>query len=101
MTFHRTRIALCALAFATLASSTPGWAANEDKPWLNPALDPDKRAELAVAQMTREEKQGLVFAYFGTDAPWKKFTTSPEAREARSLQSSAANPCLKSAIAHA
>jgi len=30
--------------------------------------------------MTREEKQGLVFAYFGTDAPWKKFTTSPEAR---------------------
>jgi len=80
VTFHRTRIALCALAFATLASSTPGWAANEDKPWLNPALDPDKRAELAVAQMTREEKQGLVFAYFGTDAPWKKFTTSPEAR---------------------
>jgi beta-glucosidase len=80
VTFHRTRIALCALAFATLACSTPGWAANEDKPWLNPALDPDRRAELAVAQMTREEKQGLVFAYFGTDAPWKKFTTPPEAR---------------------
>lgn len=78
MTFHRIRVALCALAFSTLTLST--WAANEDKPWLNPALDPDRRAELAVAQMTREEKQGLVFAYFGTDAPWKKFTTSPEAR---------------------
>ena len=76
MTFHRTRVALCALAFSTLTLST--WAASE--PWLNPALDPDRRAELAVAQMTREEKQGLVFAYFGTDAPWKKFTTSPEAR---------------------
>ena len=76
MTFHRTRVALCALAFSTLTLST--WAASE--PWLNPALDPDRRAELAVAQMTREEKQGLVFAYFGTDAPWKKFTASPEAR---------------------
>jgi len=74
------RIALCALVFSTLTLSTPASAANEDKPWLNPALDPDRRAELAVAQMTREEKQGLVFAYFGTDAPWKKFTTSPEAR---------------------
>ncbi len=75
MTFQRIRVALCALAFSNLL-----FAANEDKPWLNPALDPDRRAELAVAQMTREEKQGLVFAYFGTDAPWKKFTTSPEAR---------------------
>jgi len=75
VTFQRIRVALCALAFSNLL-----FAANEDKPWLNPALDPDRRAELAVAQMTREEKQGLVFAYFGTDAPWKKFTTSPEAR---------------------
>jgi beta-glucosidase len=47
---------------------------------MNPALDPDKRAELAVAQMTRQEKQGLVFAFFATDAPWKKFAAAPEAR---------------------
>jgi len=50
-----------------------------NRPWMNPALDPDKRASLVVAEMTREEKQGLAFAYFGTDAPWKKFTTPPEA----------------------
>jgi beta-glucosidase len=49
-------------------------------PWMNTALDADQRAGLVVAQMTREEKQGLVFAYFGTDAPWKKFTTPAQAR---------------------
>jgi beta-glucosidase len=84
VTFKRIQVARCAhavsaLAFA-LAFASAGRAANEDKPWLNPALDPDRRAELAVAQMTREEKQGLVFAWFGTDAPWKKFITPPEAR---------------------
>jgi beta-glucosidase len=78
VTFQRIRVALCALAFSSLVFSS--LASAEDRPWLNPALDPDRRAELAVAQMTREEKQGLVFAYFGTDAPWKKFTTPPEAR---------------------
>ncbi|HET9863151.1 MAG TPA: glycoside hydrolase family 3 C-terminal domain-containing protein [Steroidobacteraceae bacterium] len=51
-----------------------------DQPWMNTALDADQRAALVLAQMTREEKQGLVFAYFGTDAPWKKFTTPAEAR---------------------
>jgi beta-glucosidase len=73
-------MALCALVFSTLALSALTYAADEGSPWLNPALDPDRRAELAVAQMTREEKQGLVFAWFGTDAPWKKFTTPAEAR---------------------
>ena len=48
---------------------------------MNSSLDPDRRAELVVAQMTREEKQALVFGYFGTDAPWKKFTTPAESRE--------------------
>jgi beta-glucosidase len=78
VSFHRAL--LIALATSAAAVSTLAYAAgSEDRPWLNPALDPDRRAELAVEQMTREEKQGLVFAYFGTDAPWKKFTTSPEA----------------------
>ena len=81
MKLRHTGISLIAcLAFA---SSIDAAADGGDKPWLNPALDPDRRAELVVAQMTREEKQGLVFAYFGTDAPWKKFTTSPEALAAR------------------
>ena len=47
---------------------------------MNPALDADERAELAIAQFTREEKQTLVFAFFATDAPWKKFAAAPEAR---------------------
>src|SRR6476659_492353 len=52
-----------------------------EQPWMNPALDADQRAELVVAQMTREEKQTLVFGYFGTDAPWKKYTIAPETLE--------------------
>jgi beta-glucosidase len=51
------------------------------KPWMDTSLEADRRAELVVAQMTREEKQTLVFGYFGTDAPWKKYTIAPEARE--------------------
>ena len=54
--------------------------ADDARPWLNPALDPDRRAALVVAQMTRQEKQRLVFAFFATDAPWKKFTAAAEAR---------------------
>jgi beta-glucosidase len=50
------------------------------RPWMNPALDPDKRAELVVAQLTPEEKQTLVFAFFATDAPWKNFQAAAEAR---------------------
>jgi beta-glucosidase len=50
------------------------------RPWMNPALDPDKRAGLVAAQLTREEKQTLVFAFFATDAPWKKFQAAAEAR---------------------
>jgi len=56
-------------------------ADDNDKPWMNTALDADQRAELVVAQMTREERQTLVFGYFGTDAPWKKYTIAPEALE--------------------
>ncbi|MEO8018888.1 MAG: beta-glucosidase [Pseudomonadota bacterium] len=67
-------------AFLTVLAA-PVFAADAvDKPWMNPALDADKRAELVAAQLTREEKQGLVFAFFATDAPWKKFAAAPEAR---------------------
>ena len=69
------KIVAPALALLSLAAG-----AEEGKPWMNRALDPDRRAELVVAQMTREEKQTLVFGYFGTDAPWKKYHHAPEAR---------------------
>ena len=77
----RIRRNLFASCIAMGATFIPLCACADDaRPWMNPALDPDKRAELAVAQMTRQEKQGLVFAFFATDAPWKKFTAAPEAR---------------------
>jgi beta-glucosidase len=69
----------CGIAIAaTLVTSAA--SADDARPWLNAALDPDQRAALVVAQMTRQEKQQLVFAFFATDAPWKKFTAAPEAR---------------------
>jgi beta-glucosidase len=74
------------IGFAVVASFAVAWspgtvADDTGKPWMNRALDPDKRAELVVAQMTREEKQTLVFGFFGTDAPWKNYKIAPEARE--------------------
>lgn len=61
------------------------WLAHADeaaqRPWMNAALEADRRAELVVAALTREEKQHLVFGYFATEAPWKKYTPPAEARE--------------------
>ena len=74
------RACLAFTSFA-LAWSINAAADSGDKPWMNTELDADRRAELVVAEMTREEKQTLVFGYFGTDAPWKKYTIAPEARE--------------------
>ena len=54
---------MTASAIATATSS----ASAQDRPWLNPSLSPDKRAELAVQQMTEDEKLTLTFGYFATD----------------------------------
>ena len=65
----------CATAIATvLTCAAAAQAQTTDKPWLNPALDAGTRADLAVKAMTQDEKLTLVFGYFSTDAPWKKFT---------------------------
>jgi len=74
---------LRSVLFASLAIglSLVATADTGDKPWMNTALDADRRADLVIAQMTLEEKQTLVFGYFGTDAPWKKYTIAPEALE--------------------
>ena len=44
------------------------------------ALSPDARAAALVAKMTRDEKLILVYGYFSTDFPSKKFTAPPEGR---------------------
>jgi beta-glucosidase len=68
------------MIFAALAASSLAFADDATKPWMNTGLDADKRAGLVVAQLTRNEKQTLVFAFFATDAPWKKFQAAAEAR---------------------
>lgn len=55
--------------------------ADSAQPWMDTDLPPDRRAELVVAQMTRQEKQSLVFGYFATEAPWKSFKPPREALE--------------------
>jgi beta-glucosidase len=74
------RLLLLTAAAVVVSISLPA-AGDDTRPWMRTSLDPDRRARLVLAEMTREEKQTLVFGYFGTDAPWKKFTTPAEARE--------------------
>src|SRR5215831_11447932 len=62
------------VAAGSVAHAAPG----PDRPWMNAALDADRRAELLLAEMSRPEKQTLVFGYFATDAPWKKYVAPPE-----------------------
>ena len=53
-------LSLSSAAVAVAAQPAP------DRSWLNPALSPDQRADLAVGQMTQDEKLTLVFSYFGS-----------------------------------
>jgi beta-glucosidase len=50
------------------------------QPWMNPSLSPDRRADLALGRMTRDEKLSLVFGYFSTDFPPRHFTAPAEGR---------------------
>jgi beta-glucosidase len=59
--------AATAVALAASAAAQTG----SNRPWLDRSLGADQRAELAVAQMTRDEKLQLVFGYFATDADYK------------------------------
>jgi beta-glucosidase len=72
-----TLVAALAAAFPLFATAADAPAAPAQKPWLDRSLSADKRAELAVKAMTREEKLRWVFGYFGTSfAP--KGTTPPK-----------------------
>jgi len=41
--------------------------AADAQPWMNPALDPDRRAALVLEKMTRKEKLNWAYGYFGSD----------------------------------
>jgi beta-glucosidase len=64
------------IAVSPAGAATPGDA----RPWMNPALSADRRADLALGQMTRDEKLTLVFGYFSTDFPPHHFTAPAEGR---------------------
>jgi beta-glucosidase len=76
---------LSLLAMAVALTSAPAFAADAPKAdakkasteapraWMNKKLTPEERTELALKEMTMDEKLKLVFGYFGTDAPWKNF----------------------------
>src|SRR5690349_23417417 len=72
-------------SFAIFMSLATAWpvahaAPAADRPWMNAALDADRRAQLVLAEMSRAEKQTLLFGYFATDAPWKKYSAPAAAR---------------------
>ena len=52
-----------------LLTSIPGRAAAANRPWLDPGLSPDARAQLVLKAMTTKEKLSLVFDYFGSMKP--------------------------------
>jgi beta-glucosidase len=62
----------------TTAKAAAPKTAPAARPWLNPKLDADTRADLALKAMTQAEKLTILFGYFGADmAP--KYTRAPEA----------------------
>jgi len=73
-------LAALAASAAMLATGARAEAPAGAQPWLNPSLSPDRRADLALGQMTRDEKLTLVFGYFSTDFPPRRFTAPAEGR---------------------
>ncbi|ESQ80212.1 glycoside hydrolase family 3 C-terminal domain-containing protein [Asticcacaulis sp. YBE204] len=71
-------LASAALALALMAASTaptlaqtpPTAEAPKARPWMNPALDADTRAELLLKEMTQGEKLTLVFGHFASNGDW-------------------------------
>src|SRR3954454_23005641 len=73
-------LAALALGFSalTLIGAAP---AGPPRAWLNASLSPDRRAELAVNAMTRDEKLTIVFGYFATDFAPRHSTAPAGSRE--------------------
>nr|WP_320407150.1 glycoside hydrolase family 3 C-terminal domain-containing protein [Sphingomonas hengshuiensis] len=68
------------LASLATAGQPPAPAVAQDRPWANARLTPEARVALLLPRLTQDEKLVLVFGYFGTDFPPKKFKAPVEAR---------------------
>lgn len=64
---------------ALAQATTP--AASSKHPWLDARLDADRRADLALAAMTNDEKFTVIFGYFGADMQ-PKYTRHPDSLDA-------------------
>jgi beta-glucosidase len=78
---HRSLGALLLLALAASCAQSPPPSPAVEAPasWQDRTLPPDRRAELLLAQLTREEKLTLVTGYFGIQKPSNDYRF-PEAR---------------------
>ena len=63
-TSFKVTLSSLALAGAVLLGLAGPGEAQEGQPWLDPKLSPERRAELAVAALTQDEKLLLVRGYF-------------------------------------
>jgi beta-glucosidase len=79
----RKALVLAALTASVAAISVAGAqaaASRDARPWMARGLSPDRRADLVLARMTRDEKLTLVFGYFATDQPSRHYTAPAEGR---------------------
>jgi len=63
------------LVLSALLINTSLYAAESStiQPWMNASLSAEERTQLIMKEMTLDEKLVLVFGYYSSDAPWKKF----------------------------
>jgi beta-glucosidase len=69
------------LLAASAATISIAASPTQTRPWMNRALTADQRTQLVLRQMSRDEKLKLVFGYFSTDFPPKRFTMPEGGRE--------------------
>ena len=81
MGMRRARLGLAALLMLTTAATVPARAADASKPWMNPALGPDARADLLLSRMTQAEKLTLVSGFYGVDQAAKNWKAPADARQ--------------------
>jgi beta-glucosidase len=70
----RTVVIAAALIAQASAASQP------EQRWMDPSLDPDARAALVLAQMTRDEKLTLLSGYYASVSSQMKYTPPEEVR---------------------
>src|SRR6201997_4463065 len=60
---------LTVIAFALIPAASIAAAQNNDRPWMNPSLSPEERAELVLKQLTLDEKLALLHGNGMAHAP--------------------------------